>query len=143
MIASDSLSRNVGMDFSRISGIIFFIPFPFPNFRNVFFHSFPVPELEIQNPLIVQSSFHGWLTIWTSDPILFGLFKEAIKRYLEVSPRNWEKEKRTCSWCWPHDWQKSFFICALNLSKWKVEGSLLTLSSTRKENYFMVIKPGL
>ena len=49
-----------------------------PEFWECFFHSFPVPELEIQNPLIVQSSFHGWLTIWTSDPILFGLFKEAI-----------------------------------------------------------------
>ena len=37
MIASDSRSWNVGMDF--------FIPFPFPNFGNRFFHSLPVPEL--------------------------------------------------------------------------------------------------
>merc|ERR1711994_1075025 len=51
MEASDSLSRIMGMDF--------FIPFPFPNFGNVFFsfpsgsrimgmgfiHSLPVPEL--------------------------------------------------------------------------------------------------
>ena len=51
MKASDSLSRIMGMDF--------FIPFPFPNFGNaffsfpsrsrimgmVFFHSLPVPEL--------------------------------------------------------------------------------------------------
>ena len=36
MKASDSLSRIMGMDF--------FIPFPFPNFGNVFFHSLPVPE---------------------------------------------------------------------------------------------------
>ena len=26
-------------------GMDFFIPFPFPNFRNAFFHSLPVPEL--------------------------------------------------------------------------------------------------
>ena len=37
MKASDSLSRIMGMDF--------FIPFPFPNFGNAFFHSLPVPEL--------------------------------------------------------------------------------------------------
>ena len=37
MKASDSLSRIMGMDF--------FIPFPFPNFWNAFFHSLPVPEL--------------------------------------------------------------------------------------------------
>ena len=37
MKASDFLSRIMGMDF--------FIPFPFPNFGNVFFHSLPVPEL--------------------------------------------------------------------------------------------------
>ena len=36
MEASDSRSRTLGMDF--------FIPFPFPNFGNVFFHSLPVPE---------------------------------------------------------------------------------------------------
>ena len=36
MKASDSLSQIMGMDF--------FIPFPFPNFGNVFFHSLPVPE---------------------------------------------------------------------------------------------------
>merc|ERR1711994_1091871 len=36
IIASDSRSR--------ISGTFFFIPFPFPNFGNAFFHSFPVPE---------------------------------------------------------------------------------------------------
>ena len=36
MDAFDSLSRTLGMDF--------FIPFPFPNFGNVFFHSLPVPE---------------------------------------------------------------------------------------------------
>ena len=36
MKASDSHSRTLGMDF--------FIPFPFPNFGNVFFHSHPVPE---------------------------------------------------------------------------------------------------
>ena len=30
---------------SRISGMSFFIPFPFPNFGNGFFHSLPVPEL--------------------------------------------------------------------------------------------------
>ena len=29
---------------SRISGTFFFIPFPFPNFGNAFFHSLPVPE---------------------------------------------------------------------------------------------------
>ena len=34
--ASDSRSRIMGMDF--------FIPFPFPNFGNGFFHSLPVPE---------------------------------------------------------------------------------------------------
>ena len=38
MIASDSCSRNVGMDF--------FILFPFPNFGNIFFHSLPVPEFQ-------------------------------------------------------------------------------------------------
>ena len=37
MKTSDSLSRIMGMDF--------FIPFPFPNFGNAFFHSLPVPEL--------------------------------------------------------------------------------------------------
>ena len=37
MKASNSLSRIMGMDF--------FIPFPFPNFGNAFFHSLPVPEL--------------------------------------------------------------------------------------------------
>ena len=37
MIASDSHSRIVGMDF--------FIPFLFPNFGNGFFHSLPVPEI--------------------------------------------------------------------------------------------------
>ena len=36
IIASDSRSR--------ISGTFFFIPFPFPNFGNAFFHSLPVPE---------------------------------------------------------------------------------------------------
>ena len=36
MIASDSRSRNVGMDF--------FISFPFPNFGNAFFHCLPVPK---------------------------------------------------------------------------------------------------
>ena len=35
MKASDSLSRIMGMDF--------FSPFPFPNIRNAFFHSLPVP----------------------------------------------------------------------------------------------------
>ena len=30
---------------SRIMGMDFFIPFPFPNYGNVFFHSLPVPEL--------------------------------------------------------------------------------------------------
>ena len=30
---------------SRISGMSFFIPFPFPNFGNGFFHSLPVPKL--------------------------------------------------------------------------------------------------
>ena len=30
---------------SRISGMLFFIPFPFPNYGNGFFHSLPVPEL--------------------------------------------------------------------------------------------------
>ena len=30
---------------SLIMGMDFFIPFPFPNFRNAFFHSLPVPEL--------------------------------------------------------------------------------------------------
>ena len=29
---------------SRISGMFFFIPFPFPNFGNAFFHSLPVPK---------------------------------------------------------------------------------------------------
>ena len=37
MEASDSRSRTLGMDF--------FIPFPFPNFGNGFFHSLPVPKL--------------------------------------------------------------------------------------------------
>merc|ERR1711950_7563 len=36
IIASDSRSR--------ISGTFFFIPFPFSNFGNAFFHSLPVPE---------------------------------------------------------------------------------------------------
>ena len=36
MEASDSLSRIMGIDF--------FIPFPFPNFGNGFFYSLPVPE---------------------------------------------------------------------------------------------------
>ena len=36
IIASDSRSR--------ILGKFFFIPFPFPNFGNAFFHSLPVPE---------------------------------------------------------------------------------------------------
>ena len=36
IIASDSRSR--------ILGTFFFIPFPFPNFGNAFFHSLPVPE---------------------------------------------------------------------------------------------------
>ena len=36
IIASDSRSRILGM--------LFFIPFPFPNFGNAFFHSLPVPE---------------------------------------------------------------------------------------------------
>ena len=64
MKASDSLSRIMGMDFfipfpfpnfgnaffsfpsrSRIMGMFFFIPFPFPNCGNGFFHSLPVPEL--------------------------------------------------------------------------------------------------
>ena len=68
MIASDSHSRIVGMDFfipfpfpnygngffsfpsrSRILGIDFFIPFPFPNFGNGFFNSLPVPELREWN----------------------------------------------------------------------------------------------
>ena len=31
---------------SGILGIDFFIPFPFPKFRNVFFHSLPVPEFK-------------------------------------------------------------------------------------------------
>ena len=45
IITSDSHSRNVGMDFfsfpscSRILGLDFVIPFPFPNFGNGFFHS--------------------------------------------------------------------------------------------------------
>ena len=30
---------------SWISGMLFFIPFPFPNYGNGFFHSLPVPEL--------------------------------------------------------------------------------------------------
>ena len=37
MIASDSHSRNVKMDY--------FIPFPFPNFGNALVHSLPVPEI--------------------------------------------------------------------------------------------------
>ena len=37
MKASDSRSRIMGMDF--------FIPFPFPNVGNAFFHSLPVPEV--------------------------------------------------------------------------------------------------
>ena len=37
MTASDSCSQIMGMDF--------FFPFPFLNFRNVFFHSLPVPKL--------------------------------------------------------------------------------------------------
>ena len=50
MIASDSHSRIVGMDFFHSLPVpelwewIFFIPFPFPNFGNGFFHSLPVPE---------------------------------------------------------------------------------------------------
>ena len=69
MIASDTRSRIVGMDFfsfpsrSRILAIDLFIPFPFPNLGNVFFsfpsrsqifgmgffHSLPVPELREWN----------------------------------------------------------------------------------------------
>ena len=37
MKASDSRSRIMGMGF--------FIPFPFPNYGNAFFHSLPLPEL--------------------------------------------------------------------------------------------------
>ena len=47
MIASDSRSRKVGMEFPsrfRILGIDFFIPFPFLNFGNVFFIPFPFPN---------------------------------------------------------------------------------------------------
>ena len=50
MIASDSHSRIVGMDFFHSLPVpefwewIFFIPFPFPNFGNRFFHSLPIPE---------------------------------------------------------------------------------------------------
>ena len=50
MIASDSHSRIVGMDFfhsltvPELWGWIFFIPSPFPNFGNRFFHSLPIPE---------------------------------------------------------------------------------------------------
>ena len=50
MIASDSHSRIVGMDFFHSLPVpelwewIFFIPFPFPNFGNKFFHSLPIPE---------------------------------------------------------------------------------------------------
>ena len=43
-----SRSRISGMIFSpsrsRIFGIFFLIPFPFPNFGNVFFRSLPVPK---------------------------------------------------------------------------------------------------
>ena len=44
MKASDSLARMMGMDFF-ISGMLFFIPFPFPNYGNGFFYFLPVPEL--------------------------------------------------------------------------------------------------
>ena len=50
MIASDSHSRIVGMDFFHSLPVpelwewIFFIPFLFPNFGNRFFHSLPIPE---------------------------------------------------------------------------------------------------
>ena len=63
MKASDSHSRIMGMDFfiplpfpnfgngffsfpsrSRIMGMVFFIPFPFPNCGNWFFHFLPVPD---------------------------------------------------------------------------------------------------
>ena len=49
MEASDSLPEFREWIFSfpsrsRISGMDFFIPFPFPNFGNGFFHSLPVPK---------------------------------------------------------------------------------------------------
>ena len=54
MIASDSRSRKMGMDFFfpflfPNFGNVFFIPFPFPNFGDGFFHSFPDPELQDWN----------------------------------------------------------------------------------------------
>ena len=53
IIASDSRSRILGM--------FFFIPFPFPNFGNAFFHSLPVPE------------FWEWIFLFPSRSRILGM----------------------------------------------------------------------
>ena len=46
---------------SRILGKLFFIPFPFPNFGNAFFHSLPVPE------------FWEWIFLFPSHSRILGM----------------------------------------------------------------------